>query len=169
MVKPLLKLLTVAKEAGVVTRKYPYESPLLTEEFRGKIEIDASICWGCGACVKACPSNALTIRESMDVRELVYFAGRCIFCGRCADVCPTGAIRVTKEFELATDKLEDLEQVVIHRKVKCPICGKHFVPQPLEKYVCEKCAKGEVPTYMMVCPECRRKVGVKKMIRCKGG
>ena len=33
---------------------------------------------------------------------------KCIFCGNCVYHCPKSAVRMTKEYELATDKKEDL-------------------------------------------------------------
>ena len=33
---------------------------------------------------------------------------KCIFCGNCVYYCPKSAVRMTEEYELATDKKEDL-------------------------------------------------------------
>lgn len=46
-----------------------------------------SRCVGCGECVKACPSGALTVEDGGLARD----AALCEGCGICADVCPSGA------------------------------------------------------------------------------
>ena len=54
-------------------------------------EIDVSKCNGCGACVNACPRQAIAIRGNLAVIN----EDLCVQCGTCADVCPAGAIRET--------------------------------------------------------------------------
>ena len=55
------------------------------------MEIDISKCNGCGACVNACPRQAIAIRGALAVID----ENLCVQCGICADVCPAGAIRET--------------------------------------------------------------------------
>ena len=57
------------------------------------LRIDAEKCVGCGACVSACPSDALKITDGLAAAD----AGACVLCGICVDTCPTGAIAVEKE------------------------------------------------------------------------
>ncbi|MCX8209386.1 MAG: 4Fe-4S binding protein, partial [Sulfolobales archaeon] len=78
-----LDLIRVALRTGRVTRRYPREEPLLTEAFRGFVEIDPERCWGCGACALACPSNALRVEVDGGSVRLQYFLGRCVQCGKC--------------------------------------------------------------------------------------
>ena len=49
--------------------------------------IKAEDCVGCGACVDACPSDAITIDD-----VAVIDAGACVDCGACIDECPSDAI-----------------------------------------------------------------------------
>ena len=44
-------------------------------------------CVHCGACVTACPQNALSFQAELPVRNLE----RCTNCGTCCAVCPTQA------------------------------------------------------------------------------
>ncbi len=153
LLKPF-KLLSIAKKAGVVTVLYPYQKPLITSEFRGKIVIDSTKCMGCGACANACPPNALFITETDEAVILNYFVGRCIFCGRCADVCPTRAISVSNEFELASTNIDNLNTILVHRLRECVNCGKSFATGRMLENVLNKVPMTE--KYINECPECRK-------------
>lgn len=50
--------------------------------------IDKEKCIGCGACVGACPVEAITMN---DEGKAVIDAEKCISCGTCVAVCPVGA------------------------------------------------------------------------------
>lgn len=50
--------------------------------------VDENLCTGCGLCVDACESGALSVRG----RSAVIDAALCTGCGRCAPLCMTGAI-----------------------------------------------------------------------------
>lgn len=50
----------------------------------------ADYCVGCGNCIDACPSQALTIREGRATVNLQ----RCVFCGYCSRVCPNFCLKV---------------------------------------------------------------------------
>jgi aryl-alcohol dehydrogenase-like predicted oxidoreductase len=50
----------------------------------------ASFCKGCGTCVKACPNNALSLKNG----KAVVDHNLCILCGYCNPACPEFAIRL---------------------------------------------------------------------------
>jgi Ni,Fe-hydrogenase III small subunit/NAD-dependent dihydropyrimidine dehydrogenase PreA subunit len=65
--------------------------------FRGKPVIGAAPCeTGCGACVAACPTEAITL----DPVQLDL--GRCVMCGDCAPACPIGKLSFSSDFKLAS-------------------------------------------------------------------
>lgn len=53
------------------------------------VQIDESLCNGCVLCMKACPTQAIRVKD----HDLAYIEGDCIDCGVCIKVCPRGAIK----------------------------------------------------------------------------
>ena len=50
--------------------------------------VSARLCCGCGACVVACPHDAIHIREGRHYNCAEVDATLCVSCGRCREVCP---------------------------------------------------------------------------------
>ena len=89
-----------------VTLEYPEKRRELNDEFRGKLEVKG--CIGCKICQKVCPTGAISIDTTLEKTVYKIDMKKCIFCGNCVYHCPKSAVRMTKEYELATDKKEDL-------------------------------------------------------------
>lgn len=51
--------------------------------------IDAKLCAGCGACMDACPGDAITLNEDI---VAVVDEDNCLDCGACIDECPARAM-----------------------------------------------------------------------------
>lgn len=51
------------------------------------VSVNEDACIACGACVDACPTDALTVTDVCVVDE-----DACIDCGSCVSVCPTEAL-----------------------------------------------------------------------------
>jgi len=111
-----------------VTTPYPFIDIEKPPEYRGIPHINPEKCIGCGACVNACPPDALILEWDKEhgVKRLTFNAARCIRCHRCVEVCPTGAMEPTTRFEIATDNKEDLVEVVEHRLAYCEECGEYL-------------------------------------------
>jgi formate hydrogenlyase subunit 6/NADH:ubiquinone oxidoreductase subunit I len=99
----LRRLLTPLREP-IVTSRYPDAPPLLQLATRGLPEVDPVRCERAGACVTACPTGAIVLRDA----SWEVDAGRCVFCSACALACPHDAIRLGSRIELAGHARADL-------------------------------------------------------------
>jgi hypothetical protein len=74
------------------------------------LNIDTSLCVGCGTCVDVCPYNVLKL---IDGKSTVLNASACVKCGACAASCPVNAITITGEKK----EISKEEQDEIHRRM----------------------------------------------------
>ena len=51
-------------------------------------KVNADTCTGCGACVDACPSEAIEMQDG----KAVVDADKCVDCGVCVDECHVESI-----------------------------------------------------------------------------
>lgn len=71
--------------------------------FRGLPVLSGEPCpEACGACLEACPADALALAP------LRLDLGRCLLCGDCAPACPPARIEFTPEHRMASDSLDGL-------------------------------------------------------------
>jgi hydrogenase-4 component H len=163
----VFKLLKTVIKTGEATTKYPFAPLEISDDFRGKPELDANQCLSCGACTRACPANALIMETDVKAgtRRWELSMARCIYCGRCEEVCPTKAITLSQNFELAVTRKEDLYEEAVFSLADCGQCGRPFVAQKLLEYVLDTLAQSGVTGEQLklrrqqleTCPECRRR------------
>jgi Ni,Fe-hydrogenase III small subunit/NAD-dependent dihydropyrimidine dehydrogenase PreA subunit len=72
------------------------------------VEIEFGRCRLEGACVEACPADAITLERFAKGARLRLDHGRCVFCGLCEEACGEGALRQGRRFELAARQRADL-------------------------------------------------------------
>lgn len=92
------------------TLLYPFEKTAPPEGLRGKHVFVGEKCIGCGLCARVCPAFAIELLggRGPKMSGMKVYLGRCLFCQQCEEVCPTGAIKLTKDYELAVLKQEDM-------------------------------------------------------------
>ena len=114
------------------TTRYPFIKAPMPKDFRGKLKFTPEKCIGCKACMRDCPTGAITIRQVGEVPppsnsppgskpikkfEAEIDLARCIYCAQCVDSCPRKALEATPEFELAQQDRTKLK-VVFHVEEK---------------------------------------------------
>ncbi len=80
-----------------VTVQYPTEKLVPYERFRGALLFDAVTCISCNLCVKACPSDCITLENAKNetgktIAKVAWYTidfGKCNFCRLCEEACPT--------------------------------------------------------------------------------
>ncbi len=83
----------------------------------GKPHVVAKKCIGCGACIKICAHDAITITDN----KASIDHSKCVGCGRCIGVCPMDAIRA------ASDESNDILNMKIAEYSAAVLRGRpHF-------------------------------------------
>jgi ferredoxin len=89
----------------------------------GALDVDASKCSLCMACVGACPASAL--QDGQNAPQLRFIEKNCVQCGLCATTCPEDAIRLVPRLSLR----ESRKQPVVLNETQpfhCIRCQKPF-------------------------------------------
>jgi len=100
-----------------VTEEYPFGKKVVTERFRGKLDIDPVKCTGCSVCEIVCPAGVITMvpvgkkvigSREVEIKRPLFDLYSCISCGQCVDDCKFGALWLTHDFELAVFKKDTM-------------------------------------------------------------
>jgi NADH-quinone oxidoreductase subunit I len=99
---------------------YPHESVKMPARFRGHIELvrdpetGRAICYSCGLCQKACPSDCITVEgakldgaKKKSVTKYILDFTKCSLCGSCVEACRDSAIQFSRDYNLAGLSKED--------------------------------------------------------------
>ncbi len=93
------------------TVKYPKETKVTAERYRGLHYNDLDECIGCGTCATICQNEAIdmikiegyeTNEGDSGLRPRID-NGRCCWCALCVDACPTGSLSLTKDYIYVSD------------------------------------------------------------------
>ncbi len=93
-----------------VTEQYPFGRKVVTERFRGKLDVDPVKCTGCSVCEVVCPAGVITMvpvgkktvgSREVEIKRPTFDLYTCISCGQCVDDCRFGALTLSHDFELA--------------------------------------------------------------------
>jgi ferredoxin len=82
-------------------------------------------CTNCEACIRACPTGALRIRETEADWALTFLADRCVGCGVCIEVCQPGTLRPAEIVDAAPGRTGRALNVLA--KQRCGRCDRFFV------------------------------------------
>ena len=107
----------------------------------GEIDIDQARCSGCGCCVQACSSGALSMAAGQ-WRGLAFdFDPRaCSACEACVRSCPEGAVSLTRA--VSSSILSGGRRVIAGAAAKdqCPLCGRATGASPVSQFVASRLA-----------------------------
>ncbi|MFC1691087.1 NIL domain-containing protein [Nanoarchaeota archaeon] len=85
--------LTGSEENFTKANKYLKGLGIKTQPLSKDVTRDEKKCINCGACVVACPTEALYIKDSK-TREIGFDQKKCIACESCISVCPVRAMQI---------------------------------------------------------------------------
>jgi len=88
-------------------KMYPAVPAHFYERTTGHIENDIEDCILCGACMRSCPSNAITVDKKAGTWQIERF--KCVTCLNCVRVCPKSCLtNVNTYMPPATEPVIDL-------------------------------------------------------------
>jgi len=89
-----------------ITVRFPKESKVISENYRGEHSYDINKCISCGLCAKVCPNKAIGMIDVKNNGKIKKFPkidmSKCSFCGLCQDICPTGALKLSTNLPHST-------------------------------------------------------------------
>lgn len=107
------------------------------------LDLHSSGCTACGACVKACPTDALELRETAHEggRQLTVDLPGCIGCTDCLTLCPADALLSAGPVGWGR-LLEGPDEVVLEEMLTrtCRRCRTEFAGGPADRDLCPVCA-----------------------------
>jgi Na+-translocating ferredoxin:NAD+ oxidoreductase RNF subunit RnfB/Fe-S cluster biogenesis protein NfuA len=107
---------------------------------------DGGVCDGCGLCLRSCPTEALTFKDT----ALELLPECCVGCGVCIARCPHGVLAHAEQVDLAT-----IGQPVTLTPIpsaRCP-CGAPALSHTLPKRPrCQNCTRAESLLHDLTAP-----------------
>jgi ferredoxin len=103
-------------EAMIAARRFGMLHPVHTTNFLPVF--DAAACRGCGACVSACPVEAVALVSANDphrprARRARLDENLCLGCAVCVDACPRGAISLRARPVRVITPVDSVRRVVV--------------------------------------------------------
>jgi Ni,Fe-hydrogenase III small subunit/formate hydrogenlyase subunit 6/NADH:ubiquinone oxidoreductase subunit I len=98
----MFKIIQKSIATGIVTTKYPGGTAQMSERFHGRPSFDFGKWKDAQPAAEVCPTEAISVCDEGDTRQVTVDYGLCVFCGLCAEASADQAVRITQEFELAS-------------------------------------------------------------------
>ena len=156
-----LKVLWNNLRQGPVTDPFPFGETYTPERLRGRVEIDASLCTGCGTCAHVCTAGAINIARKDDGSgfDVTVWRNTCCLCGQCRYYCPTKAITISNNWHNAhrnTQKYTWLTRASITYDT-CEGCGARmrFLPKSVIDRIYAGHNEVNARRIAHLCPKCR--------------
>jgi pyruvate formate lyase activating enzyme len=122
---------------------------------------DKNLCIACGECVKACPEDALVLKNDPDP-GIVIDRQSCRLSGDCVSVCPTGAIQFTGSEISVAEILTEIEKDLLYYKESgggVTLTGGEPLYQPeFAEEILKLCRKRNIHTAIESSLFCDRKI-----------
>ena len=109
------------------TTRFPFETCVPPDGFRGKPQFYEDDCVGCLACLEVCTARAIEYVDDKEnkLRTLTHHQDLCIYCQQCERACITEkGIRLTKEYDLTTYDRRTSTTQSRKKLVLCDQCGE---------------------------------------------
>ncbi len=165
-----LKILVRNLIQGPSTDPFPFGETFTPEGLRGRVRFDASACVGCRMCEHVCAGGAIRFEQSESELRFTLWHNSCTFCGLCQHYCKTKAIVLTEDWHLShrqEEKYAMVEQGTVPL-APCLGCGISMIPVADELMrVAYRETNQDIDRLRRLCPDCRRKLGIKGVQRCK--
>ena len=122
-----------AREAAKpsITVQYPHDTLKMADRFRGHVKLvldpvtGKSRCTSCNLCVRACPSDCLTVEgikregeKKKSVSEYTLDFTTCSLCGSCVEACPSDAIEYSKDYNVVSQDRADFARMDLLKKLE---------------------------------------------------
>ncbi len=122
-----------AREAAKpsITVQYPHVTLKMADRFRGHVKLvldpvtGKSRCTSCNLCVRACPSDCLTVEgikregeKKKSVSEYTLDFTTCSLCGSCVEACPSDAIEYSKDYNVVSQDRADFARMDLLKKLE---------------------------------------------------
>lgn len=157
-----IKVLLDNIRKGPVTDAFPFGDTYTPERLRGRVEVDASRCVGCGTCQNVCVAGAINIARKADNSgfDITVWRNTCCLCGQCRHYCPTKAITLSPNWHNAhrnREKYTWLTRASVTYDA-CEQCGARmrFLPPSLVERIYAGHPEVNVRRVAHLCPHCRQ-------------
>ncbi|MDR2160536.1 MAG: 4Fe-4S binding protein [Desulfovibrio sp.] len=156
-----LKILARNLLQGPATEPFPYQEATTPQRLRGRVELNADLCVGCGICRHVCPGGAIRIEPDAERAGYSFsiWHNTCALCASCRHFCPTGAISLSTDWHSAHRQTEKYSHAAHYYVpyLRCADCGAplRLLPPALAARLYAH-SPVDMARIIKLCPNCRQ-------------